>query len=294
VERGVIFRAVSGFYYVETENGRTLTCRARGRLRRGDVLPLVGDRVSVLVGGGGGVVTELAPRKNAFARPAIANVDQLIIVVSAAVPVTDPYLIDRMSLVAHSRDCRALICINKCDLDAAGTLFDIYSKSGIEVIRGRAGAGRGREKLLEALAGKVSVFTGNSGVGKSSIINMLEPELSIAVGEISRKLGRGRHTTRSVDLYKISGGAVVADTPGFSSFDAELAGEIKRNEIMEAFPDFAPYLGKCRFDDCLHLGEPGCAVALAVSAGSVHRSRYASYARLCSEASPAPWEKKRR
>jgi ribosome biogenesis GTPase len=282
--QGVIFKALSGFYYVETDGGM-LECRARGRLRLDGTPPLVGDAVGVAVSGPGkGVVMDILPRRNAFARPPVANIDQLVIVASGAAPVTEPFLIDRMTAAAQSRGCRSVICVNKCDVDDADTLFDIYSRAGFITIRTSADTGLGRDETLAALSGRFSALTGNSGVGKSSIINMLAPGLDIATGGVSRKLGRGRHTTRHVELYRLSGDAVIADTPGFSSFDADSVGMMKKAEIQRAFPDFAPYIGKCRFDDCLHISEPGCAVRDAVSSGAIHSSRYSGYERLCREA----------
>ncbi|MDR1589498.1 MAG: ribosome small subunit-dependent GTPase A [Oscillospiraceae bacterium] len=282
--QGVIFKALSGFYYVEADGG-TLECRARGRLRLDGVPPLVGDTVSVAVSGPGkGVVMDILPRRNAFTRPPVANIDQLVIIASGALPVTDPFLIDRMTAAAHSRGCRAVICVNKCDMDDADALFDIYSRAGFITIRASADTGQGRDEIRSVLAGRFSALTGNSGVGKSSILNMLAPELGIATGDVSRKLGRGRHTTRHVELYRLGGDAIIADTPGFSSFDADSIGMMKRSEIQHTFPDFAPYIGKCRFDDCLHISEPGCAVRAAADSGAIHPSRRAGYERLCREA----------
>lgn len=284
--RGVVFKALAGFYYVAVPGSageeRALECRARGRLRLDGTPPLVGDSVYVTeTEPGKGVLTDILPRRNAFVRPPVANIDQLVIVVSGAVPATDPFLIDRMTVAAHSRGCECLICVNKCDMDGADELFGIYTLAGFNTIRTSAGDGRGRQEVMKAIAGRFSAFTGNSGVGKSSILNMLSPGLGLGTGEVSQKLGRGRHTTRHVELYRLGGGAIVADTPGFSSFDAELAGAMGRSQIQYAFPDFAPYLGNCRFDDCLHINEPGCAVKEAVESGAVHPSRHAGYARLC-------------
>jgi ribosome biogenesis GTPase len=285
--QGVIFKALAGFYYVETErDAQWLECRARGRLRLDGTPPLVGDRVNVAgTERGRGVVTDILPRLNAFVRPPVANLDQLVIVASGAVPVTDPFLIDRMAATAVYHGCGCVICVNKCDVDGADALFDIYTRAGFTTIRVSADTGQGRDEILSALEGRFSALTGNSGVGKSSILNMLAPELDIATGGVSRKLGRGRHTTRHVELYKLGGGAVVADTPGFSSFDSDNAGLIKAAELQRVFPDFAPYLGKCRFDDCMHINEPDCAVRQAVESGAIHPSRHAGYARLYSEAS---------
>jgi ribosome biogenesis GTPase len=256
---GIIFKALSGFYYVESEDG-TVECRARGRFRLEKSVPLVGDHVEFTpTEPGRGVLTKIHPRKNAFIRPPIANIDKMVMIVSGAVPVTDPYLIDRMTVISQKNDCEAVICVNKCDLDPGDFLYDIYQKSGFITLRTSAETGEGREDLLSAISGSICAFTGNSGVGKSSILNMLEPDFKISTGEISKKLGRGRHTTRHVELFKLPGDAIIADTPGFSAFDTEHQ-LTSKDELQYMFPDFAPYLGACRFLDCAHIKEPGCAV----------------------------------
>ncbi len=281
--RGRILKAVSGFYYVDTGDD-ILQCRARGRFRREGLHPLVGDQVSVLpLGGGEGMIDAVEPRRNQFSRPAVANVDQLVMIASAALPVTDPYLIDRISAIAALKDCAVLLVLNKCDLDPAQELYEIYSASAISVLRVSAATGEGLDALRRSIAGKLSVFTGNSGVGKSSILNALSPELSLPVGEVSRPLGRGRHTTRHVELYALGADTFVIDTPGFSSLDSdELDLELKAR-LPETFPEFAPYLGECRFVGCTHVKEKGCAVLEAVRAGMIPVSRHRSYVQLYTE-----------
>ena len=219
---GIILKALSGFYYVDGGDGALTACRGRGKFRHQKLTPLVGDRVRFTpLGEGAGILDEILPRKNQFQRPAVANIDQLVVIASGAVPVTDPFLIDRVVSIAEGRDCEPVICINKCDLDAAEELYQTYRKAGFLTLRVSAETGKGIPELASAIAGKVSAFTGNSGVGKSSILNALEPEFRLQVGEVSDKLGRGRHTTRHVELFRLSSGAIVADTPGFSSFDTE-------------------------------------------------------------------------
>lgn len=290
--RGRIEKALSGFYYVNT-GAETLQCRARGKFRREGLSPLVGDWVQVReLGGGEGFVEAVEPRRNAFDRPAAANIDQLVIIASAALPVTDPYLIDRISAIAALKDCRVLLCLNKCDLDPAEELYGIYSGSAIRVLRVSAVTGQGIDELRRELAGKLSAFTGNSGVGKSSILNALEPNFGLATGEISEKLGRGRHTTRHVELFPVAGG-LIADTPGFSAFDNEKGGEpLDKDTLDRSFREFRPYLGQCRFIGCAHIKEKGCAVLAAVKAGEIPKSRHRSYVRLYELAKEnKPWEK---
>ena len=280
--RGRIKKALSGFYYVDTGEG-IVTCRARGRFRKEGVSPLVGDMVEITASGTEGMVDAIEPRRNVFARPAVANIDQLVIVASNAIPRTDPYLIDRMTAIAALKNCEVLLCINKSDLDRADELCAVYAQAGLPFVLVSAETGEGVEELRERMAGKLSAFTGNSGVGKSSLLNALDPHFSAQVGEVSQALGRGRHTTRHVELYKLSGGAELIDTPGFSSFDtAELGLELKE-KLPETFADFAHYLGGCRFVGCSHTKEKGCAVLAAVKAGEISPSRHASYLRLYNE-----------
>ena len=275
---GTIFRAMSGFYYVESVDGR-FECRARGRFRLENVTPLVGDRVEFMrTEPGKGYVLSVLPRKNEFERPPISNIDKMVIVASAAIPVTDPYLIDKMTVIACKSGCDVTICVNKCDLVPARELLDIYSSAGFETVMTSAETGEGLEELRDAMRGMICVLTGNSGVGKSSILNMLEPDFHLMVGDVSKKLGRGRHTTRHVELFRLSCGAVVADTPGFSAFDVGILKS--KEELPRLFPDFEPYLDGCRFPDCAHIKEPGCSILEALEAGELRQTRHSSYARL--------------
>ena len=281
---GRIQKALSGFYYVDT-GSEVLTCRARGKFRKDGVSPLVGDRVEVReLGNGEGFVERICPRKNAFARPAVANIDQLVIIGSGAIPRTDPFLIDRVAAIAALKGCEAIILLNKCDLDRADDLYDLYRAAGFQTLRVSAETGEGLEELKPLIAGKLSAFTGNSGVGKSSILNALDPAFDLKVGEISEALGRGRHTTtRHVELFKLSCGAEIVDSPGFSSFETdELNLEWKRR-LPETFREFAPYLGQCRFVGCSHTKEKGCAVLEAVRRGDIQKKRHESYLRLYEE-----------
>ena len=291
MNEGTIFKALSGFYYVESADG-IIECKARGLLRHKNNSPLVGDRVEYMpTEHGRGVLINILPRKNEFTRPPIANIDKMVIVSSTAIPVTDPYLIDRMTVVANKNNCEAIICINKFDLDPAEQLFETYSSSGFTTIRTSAKTGEGVEELQAAISGTICAFTGNSGVGKSSILNIIDPSFNISVGDVSRKLGRGRHTTRHVELYRLSCNAIVADTPGFSAFDADYLAP--KEDIQHLFPDFEQYLGGCRFLNCAHIKEPQCAILEALELGKLRKSRYSSYVRLYEQASEIkPWENK--
>ncbi len=279
---GTVIKAVRGLWYVEAE-GEILCCSARGKLRTEHMTPLVGDRVSVSpLGKGRGSLDAVYPRKNTFVRPAVANLDALIILASAAIPVTEPYLIDRMIAIAELKGCEPLICFHKCDLKRAPELAEAYRRAGFNCLETSAVTGEGLEELRVLLRDRFSAFTGNSGVGKSSLLNALEPELKLETGEVSVKLGRGRHTTRHVELFHLAGG-LAADTPGFSAFDAEDVSLELKTRLPELFREFRPYAGDCRFRDCAHGKDEGCAVRRAVEEGEISLSRYESYLRLMEE-----------
>lgn len=289
---GLIVKALSGFYYVQTDDG-IVECRARGKFRKEHMTPLVGDRVQIALEAGKGTVTEILPRRNSFIRPAVANLDALVVLASCVIPVTEPFLIDRITAIAGNQNVPVILCVNKCDLDDGTRLVKIYEHAGYRVIRTSAETGEGVEELRAAISGGVVAFTGNSGVGKSSILNCLDPAFHIRVGEVSDKLGRGRHTTRHVELYRLPDGTYVADTPGFSSFDTEQMELVLKENLQYAFPDFAPYLGQCQFNDCAHLAEPGCRVLEAVEAGDIEPTRHESYRRLYEKAKEIKlWELK--
>ena len=289
---GRIIRSISGFYDVQTEDA-LITCRARGILRKGNSTPLTGDMVEISVEQGKGMVEKILPRRNHFVRPAVANVDALVVFAANVNPVTEPFLIDRVAAIAGDQDVPVYLCINKCDLDPAIDLERIYRNAGFQVVCTSAETGEGVEKLRNLIWGKLTAFTGNSGVGKSSILNRLCPELELSTGEVSEKLGRGRHTTRHVELYNLGGGTFVADTPGFSSFDTDMMEIILKENLQYAFADFAPYIGKCQFHDCTHRKEPGCAVTAALTAGEIEATRYDSYLRLYEKVSQIKqWELK--
>ena len=292
LKTGRIVRSISGFYDVQTKDA-LVTCRGRGSLRKNHETPLTGDLVEISVEKGKGMVEKILPRKNRFIRPAVANVDALVVFAANVNPVTEPFLIDRVAAIAGDQNVEVILCINKCDLDPALDLTRIYRNAGFSVICTSAQTGEGVPELKEKIRGKLCAFTGNTGVGKSSILNALCPGLSLATGEVSEKLGRGRHTTRHVELYALGENTYVADTPGFSSFDTEQMDLILKENLQYAFSDFAPYLGDCQFHDCSHRAEPGCSVRQAVEAGNIERTRYDSYLRLYEKSSQIKlWELK--
>lgn len=289
--QGKIIKGIGGFYYIHTDSGE-VTCRARGKLRLDGVKPMVGDDVLVEPRqDGDGVLLEILPRRNSFIRPPVANIDVMVVVASQADPVSEALLLDRMTAIAVDKEIRPLMVINKCDLDPGDRLYDIYSKSGIETLRVSAASGDGRAELISALSGKVAAFSGVSGVGKSSILNMLQPGLAAPTGGLNEKIGRGRHTTRHVELFKLESGIIIADTPGFSSFDESVAEHIDKDNLQYAFPEFDPYLGQCRFTGCAHVKDSGCAVREAVTVGEISESRHRSYVLMYEKAKEVKeWE----
>lgn len=278
---GIILKGIGGFYYVDTAEG-LIECKARGRFRKTIGKPIVGDCVALELQAedGTGYLTDIYPRKNSLIRPAVANLDLLVVVASAAPPVTDCFLIDKVTAIAAHKEIAALVVINKTDEDSGDALFETYRKSGIEVLRVSARTGEGIDALKARLCGKVAAFAGNSGVGKSSVLNRLDASFGAEVGAISDRTRRGKHTTRHVELHPIAGGGYIADTPGFSSFETGQMDLVLAEDLQNAFPEFAPYIGECRFTGCAHIKEKGCAVLAAVQAGEIAQSRHDSYVKL--------------
>ena len=278
---GIILKGIGGFYYVDTADG-LIECKARGRFRKTVGKPIVGDRVTLEVQpeDGTGYLLDIAPRKNSLVRPAVANLDLVVAVASAALPVTDPFLIDKVTAIAVHKGIGALVVINKTDENPGDELFETYQKSGIDVLRVSALTGEGIDDLKERLRGRVAAFVGNSGVGKSSVLNRIDPQFGAEVGAISDRIGRGKHTTRHVELHPIEGGGYIADTPGFSSFETEQMDLVLAEDLQYAFPEFEPYIGQCQFTGCAHVKEKGCAVLAAVEAGEIVKSRHESYVKL--------------
>ena len=290
---GRIMKALSGFYYVQTESHDLVECKARGRFRKEKITPLVGDIVEITIENGKGMIENILPRKNSFIRPAVSNLDLLVVLASQVIPVTEPFLIDRITAIAGNQGVPVLICINKSDIRSDGNLYEIYDHAGYDVIMTSAASGAGIEELRSKIHGKIVAFTGNSGVGKSSILNALDPSLSIKTGEVSTHLGRGRHTTRHIELFRLAEDTLVADTPGFSSFDTDQMDVVLKEHLQYAFPDFSPYLGKCQFHDCSHLKEPGCCITDALNKKLIEQSRYDSYVKLYEKAKEIKlWELK--
>lgn len=279
---GLIIKALSGFYYVKVGE-KIFECKARGRFRNENLSPLVGDRVEISVVGEKGTVEKIAERKNMLLRPPVANIDKLFIISSSVTPAPSTLLIDRMTALCEYKDITPIIMFNKNDLADVSHWCKLYRNAGFKTIECSAENGCGTDEIINELAGGISAFTGNSGAGKSSLLNRIFPELVLATGDVSDKLGRGRHTTRHVELFEHRFGGYVADTPGFSSLEADKNDLEFKNNLSSFFSDFAPYIEECRFADCTHTGDTGCGVCNAVKEGKIEETRYNSYVTMYNE-----------
>ena len=269
---GLIIRAVGGLYTVESPGG-VLQCRARGIFRKQGISPCAGDRVTVE----NDVITEIHPRKNLLIRPPLANLDQLLFVLSVRDPAPNLLLLDRFLAVCVYKEIRPVLVFTKLDLADAEHYAAIYRKTGFPVLFADYQDPESIQEIYRMLEGKISAFTGNSGVGKSTLLNALDDRLQLETAHISRKLGRGRHTTRETALYTLPHGGKIADTPGFSTFETEAYAQIGPEELADCFPELRGIKTPCRYADCRHLKEPGCAVRQAVEAGEIEKLRYESY-----------------
>lgn len=274
-ENGRIMKGIGGFYYVQTPDG-LVECKAKGIFRKQGISPLPGDLATLETEGGSPVIAALAPRKNMLVRPPMANLDLLFIVAAAAEPSPNFLVLDKMCAIAVDKGITPVIVVTKADLADPAPIRQAYEGSGIRLLAADETDEVLRGQMAALIEGHLCAFTGNSGVGKSTLLGRLLPQLHFETAAISKKLGRGRHTTRQVELYPAFGG-LVADTPGFSSLDMEKANLILKENLQYAFPEFAPRLEQCQFTGCSHRVEKGCAVRAAVEAGEISRQRYESY-----------------
>lgn len=279
---GIVLKGIGGFYYVEASD-TVYECKARGIFRKNKISPLPGDRVTITVTEQSeNTIDSIEERKNQLQRPPLANLDQIFIVSSICQPLPNKLVIDKMTAIAVKNGIKPIVVFTKSDLGEADKWIRIYKNSGIPAFGVSSVTGEGADEIKALLKGKISAFTGNTGVGKSSLLNCIDPNLHLATSHISEKLGRGRHTTRQSELFHIGEG-LVADTPGFSSFDIEKNGMIKKDELPECFPEFLPYLGQCRFTSCTHVKDKGCAILEAVANGEIEKSRHESYIAMYDE-----------
>ncbi len=279
---GIILKGIGGFYYVEAAD-MIYECKARGIFRKDKKVPLPGDNVTVTVGTDNeNTIDVIHPRSSIFMRPPIANIDRLVIVVSVCEPMPSTLIIDKLTAIAQSKDIESVIVITKSDMGDTSELVSIYKKAGMKTISASCITGEGVDRIKNLLEGHISAFTGNSGVGKSTLLNCIDSKLGLKTGEISDKLGRGKHTTRHIELFKVAGG-YVADTPGFASLDFENSEIILKDELQFCFKEFLPHLGKCKYSTCSHIEDAGCSIITAVNNGEISKSRHNSYTAMYNE-----------
>ncbi len=283
--QGIIFKAISGFYYVKTDGNKIIECKAKGAFRNEGISPLVGDRVEFDFkdDDSHGIIRRVINRKNSLYRPPVANVDKVFIVSAFNKPSPNTLIIDTVIAICEHNGITPIIIFNKSDLGDFEELTGVYTRAGYKVIVTSATTSDGIKNIATELRNGVSVFTGNSGVGKSSILNSLIPSLQLKTGEISGKLGRGKHTTRHVQLFDSGFGGFVADTPGFATVEVDKTDYSFKENLENLFIEFNDYLSDCRFVGCSHTGESGCAVCRAVENGEISISRHESYKMLYNE-----------
>ncbi len=287
--QGLILKAVGGLYTVESPDGIIL-CKARGLFRKQGISPCTGDAVTVE----NGCITEILPRRNVLIRPPLANLDKLFFVIAAREPAPNVLLLDRFLAVCEYKAIQPILVFTKLDLADADALMAIYRKAGYNVFAVDYAHPESITPIYEAMQRGISAFTGNSGVGKSTLLNAIDSTLQLETAEISKKLGRGKHTTRHVELYTLQNGGKIADTPGFSTFETESYAIIPPDELAGCFPEFVAVDQPCRYADCRHLHEPSCAIRVAVDAGTIPKSRYESYTVMLQEAMQhKAWEDKK-
>lgn len=284
--QGKIIKGIAGFYYIYAEDGNVYECKAKGIFRKDNFKPLVGDNVEITVLNEEekeGSVTSILPRRNSLIRPAVANVDQAFLIFAMENPKPNFLLLDRFLIMMKQQEIPAVICFNKKDVGEKGEmekLYEIYTGCGYRVVLSSTYEGEGMDEIHEILKGKTTVVAGPSGVGKSSITNCMQGEVQMETGEISKKLKRGKHTTRHSQVIPVEKNTFLVDTPGFSSLYLT---DMKEEELRDYFPEFVMYEPQCRFQGCMHIHEPGCAVKKALSEGKISQQRYDNYLALYEE-----------
>ena len=284
--QGKIIKGIAGFYYIYAEDGNIYECKAKGIFRKDNFKPLVGDNVEITVLNEEekeGSVTSILPRRNSLIRPAVANVDQAFLIFAMENPKPNFLLLDRFLIMMEQQEIPAVICFNKKDVgdkDEMEKLYEIYTGCGYRVVLSSTYEGEGMDEIHEILKGKTTVVAGPSGVGKSSITNCMQGEVQMETGEISKKLKRGKHTTRHSQVIPVEKNTFLVDTPGFSSLYLT---DMKEEELRDYFPEFVMYEPQCRFQGCMHIHEPGCAVKEALSEGKISQQRYDNYLALYEE-----------
>jgi len=271
----IILKSISGFYYVKSGDS-VIECKAKGKFRNLSLSPVAGDIVDIENDGSTTVISKVHERKNKFIRPPFANLDLMILVISTVEPSPNYLVIDKMCAIARHKNVDVAIVVTKSDVAACDEIRRIYEKAGYPVFCTGEDDGRQLEQLRNLMKGRLSAFSGNSGVGKSTLLNKLFPQLELETGRISKKLGRGKHTTRQVEIFQLED-CMVADTPGFSSVELDYDNFISKDDLQHAFIEFEGYIGDCKFRDCSHTGEIGCKIKTAVEEEKIAQSRYDSY-----------------
>ncbi len=275
--QGIIFKGIGGFYYIKAENGLVYECKARGIFRKEKIKPMIGDRVKIeIIDEAHGNIEKIMDRKSQLIRPPVSNIDLLVVVVATTNPNPDFYFLDKLLVMAEARGISPAICINKTDISSADEIKKIYKNTNYPIFEASAKNNILSPELYDYLEGKTTAFAGLSGVGKSSLLNLLVDD-ELETGAISDKIQRGKHTTRHVELFELKNGGYVLDTPGFSSFEAEI---MTPQELCGYFPEMREFLNGCRFNGCAHINEPDCEVKNAVSKGVISQSRYESYCKM--------------
>lgn len=274
----MILKSIGGFYYVRSGDS-IIECKAKGKFRKLSLSPIAGDLVETEYDGSTNVISEVKKRKNRFVRPPVANLDLMVIVISTVDPSPNYLVIDKLCAIARYKDVDVAMVVTKSDIAEYESVVRVYEKAGYRVFTTGEDDSEELDRIREYMKGKLCVFSGNSGVGKSTLLNKLFPDLDLETGETSKKLGRGKHTTRRVEIYEIDR-CLVADTPGFSSIELDYDNYISKEDLQNCFIEFEPYIGKCRFADCAHIGERDCRIKDAVKEGKIPLSRYESYAAL--------------
>lgn len=284
ITKGKILKSVGGFYTAETPEG-ILVCTARGLFRLKNVSPMAGDNIEITKEENNEpVITEILQRKNFLVRPPLANLDTVLLIVSTCEPKPSALVTDKLIAILESKDIIPALVFTKKDKYICAEFAQVYEKLGLPVFFTDNTSGEGSEQIKQYICGKTSALIGNSGVGKTSLMNYIIPELGAETNIISKKLGRGKHTTRQVELYNLGNGTYIADTPGFSTVEAKYYGVLEKEEIAHYFREFKEFENKCLFSDCAHLKEKGCAITQAVSDGVISQSRYASYEKMYDDA----------
>ena len=276
MKNNIVLKSIGGFYYIKNADGTVIECKAKGKFRKLALSPLAGDIVETEFEQGTNVITKIHPRKNQFVRPPFANLDLLIMVVATVEPNPNYFVIDKMCAIAQHKNVEVAIAITKADLAQCEEIKEIYTKAGYKVFVTGEGQTDQLDLLKAEMQGKICAFAGNSGVGKSTLLNRLFPHLELETNAISQKLGRGKHTTRQVEIFDM-GDCMVADTPGFSSIELDRDNFISKYDLPHAFVEFDQYLDQCKFADCSHTSEIGCRIKQAVEDGEISQSRYESY-----------------